>query len=201
MAALDVFSASKMGNTLLVNDGKGRFAIVDPATKGLPGESATASWVDFDNDGLLDLYAFPQGLFRQRPDHTFERTGLLAFPSHKYMAAIANWADFDNDGRRDLVACAPREFLVVALVGEAVQDVRRSVRVATGLRSSMSAMANHWLEATASGKPGNAQAIGARVTLETAAGRQTQVVGLNDGAFFSQGHYRLYFGLGRAAAR
>jgi hypothetical protein len=25
---------------------------------------------------------------------------------------------------------------------------------------------------------------------------QTQQVGLNDGAFFSQGHYRLYFGLG-----
>ncbi len=46
------------------------------------------------------------------------------------------------------------------------------------------------------GKPGNPQAIGARVTLHTADGEQTQQVGLNDGAFFSQGHYRLYFGLG-----
>jgi len=37
------------------------------------------------------------------------------------------------------------------------------------------------------------------VTAETADGLQTQVVGLNDGAFFSQGHYRLYFGLGSRA--
>ena len=55
---------------------------------------------------------------------------------------------------------------------------------------------NHWLELRLIGKPGNPQAIGARVTLHTATGQQTQQVGLNDGAFFSQGHYRLYFGLG-----
>ena len=108
--SLDVFSASKTGNTLLLNDGKGRFTIVDPATKGLPGESATANWVDFDNDGLVDLYAFPQGLFRQRRDHGFEATGLLAFPARKYMAAIANWADFDNDGRRDLLIARLENF-------------------------------------------------------------------------------------------
>ena len=100
---LDVLSASKTGNTLLLNDGSGRFSIVDPATLGLPGESVTAGWVDFDNDGLPDVYAVPQGLFRQRRDHTFEPTGLLALPPHKYMAAIANWADFNNNGRRDLL--------------------------------------------------------------------------------------------------
>jgi hypothetical protein len=59
---------------------------------------------------------------------------------------------------------------------------------------------NHWLELRLVGKPGNPQAIGARVTLQTADGQQTQQVGLNDGAFFSQGHYRLYFGLGRHAS-
>ena len=32
--------------------------------------------------------------------------------------------------------------------------------------------------------------------MQTPDGRQTQQAGLNDGAFFSQGHYRLYFGLG-----
>ena len=55
---------------------------------------------------------------------------------------------------------------------------------------------NHWLQLRLVGKPGNPQAIGARVTLRTADGQQTQQVGLNDGSFFSQGHYRLYFGLG-----
>ena len=58
---------------------------------------------------------------------------------------------------------------------------------------------NHWLELRLVGKPGNPQAIGARVTLQSTDGQQTQQVGLNDGAFFSQGHYRLYFGLGSHA--
>ncbi len=198
---LSVFSASKTGNTLLLNDGKGRFSIVDPATKGLPGESATASWVDFDNDGQVDLYAFPQGLYRQRRDHTFESTGLLAFPVRKYMAAIASWADFYNSGRRDLLIARLEnpsfwkwwERLYKTATDRFTWNIDVHQNAGNG---------NHWLEARLIGKPGNPQAIGARVTLETEDGTQMQIVGLNDGAFFSQGHYRLYFGLGgRALAR
>src|SRR5262249_36497577 len=98
---LDVVCASETGKAAPLNGGPGRFSLVDPTSIGLPGASATASWVDYDNDGLVDLHAVPQGLFRQRRDHTFEATGLLALPPQKYMAAIVNWADFDNDGRRD----------------------------------------------------------------------------------------------------
>ena len=56
--------------------------------------------------------------------------------------------------------------------------------------------ANHWLQIRLNGGKGNRQAIGARVTVITPDGRQVQEVGSTDGAFFSQGHYRLYFGLG-----
>lgn len=193
----DVFSASKTGNTLLLNDGQGRFKIVDPKTLGLPGESVTAGWVDFDNDGRLDLYCMPQGLFRQRPDHTFETTGLLRLPEHKYMAAIANWADLTNDGRRDLVLASLQNFSQwrwwEKLIHRDSED-RFSWKVEA--YRNMVGRENHWLELRLSGKPGNAQAIGARVTLQNPDGVQTQQVGLNDGAFFSQGHYRLYFGLG-----
>ncbi len=196
---LDVFSASKTGNALLLNDGSGRFSIVDPATMGLPEESATASWVDFDNDGLPDLYAVPQGLFRQRRDHTFEATGLLAFPPHKYMAAIATWADLDNDGRRDLLLATLENFSQWRWwekVGKNSED-----RFAWNLAAYRNVVdnGNHWLEMRLVGRRGNPQAIGARVTVETADGQQLQQVGLNDGAFFSQGHYRLYFGLGSHA--
>lgn len=196
---LDVFSASKTGNALLLNDGSGRFSIVDPATMGLPEESATASWVDFDNDGLPDLYAVPQGLFRQRRDHTFEATGLLAFPLHKYMAAIATWADLDNDGRRDLLLATLENFSQWRWwekVGKNSED-----RFAWNLAAYRNVVdnGNHWLEMRLVGRRGNPQAIGARVTVETADGQQLQQVGLNDGAFFSQGHYRLYFGLGSHA--
>ena len=193
--SLDVFSSSKEGNALLVNDGTGHFAIVDPATKGLPGQSATASWVDFDNDGRLDLYALPQGLYRQRPDHTFEATGLLALPSRKYMAAIANWADLDNDGRRDLVLARLENFAFWSWWEKLYKSSEdRFTWKLEAFRNQVGG--NHWLEAKLVGKPGNPQAIGARVVVETEDGRQTQVVGLNDGAYYSQGHYRLYFGLG-----
>jgi hypothetical protein len=193
---LDVFSSSKTGNHLLLNDGSGHFKLVDPTTVGLPAESATAAWVDFDNDGLIDLYAVPQGLLRQRPDRTFESTGLLALPPRKYMAAIANWADLGNDGRRDLVLAVNENFALWRWW----EKIRKSSedRFAWKLvvyRNEV-AKTNHWLELKLVGKPGNAQAIGARVVVQTADGRQTQQVGLNDGAFFSQGHYRLYFGLG-----
>jgi hypothetical protein len=192
----DVFSASKTGNALLLNDGSGRFSIVDPATIGLPDESVTASWVDFDNDGLPDLYAVPQGLFRQRRDHTFEPTGLLTLPPHKYMAAIANWADFDNDGRRDLLLASLENFSNWRWWEKLRKDSED--RFAWNLQAyrNLAGNGNHWLQVRLVGSPGNPQAIGAAVTVRTADGQQTQQVGLNDGAFFSQGHYRLYFGLG-----
>ncbi len=196
---LDVFSSSKTGNTLLLNDGSGKFSIVDPATIGLPDESVTASWVDFDNDGLPDLYAVPQGLFRQRRDHTFEATGLLTLPPHKHMAAIANWADFDNNGRRNLLLASLENFSKWRWW----EKLRKNSedRFAWNLQAyrNLTDNGNHWLEVRLVGKQGNPQAIGARVTLRTAGAQQTQQVGLNDGAFFSQGHYRLYFGLGSQA--
>lgn len=195
---LDVFCASKRGNVLLINNGKGQFSVVDPAAKGLPGESATAAWVDFDNDGLVDLHAVPQGLFRQRRDHTFESTGLLELPSRKYMAAIVNWADFDNDGRRDVLMALLENFSFWTWWERLYKTSADRFKWQLISYRNVGA-ANHWLQARLVGKAGNPQAIGAQVTVQTAEGRQTQVVGLNDGAFFSQGHYRVYFGLGPRA--
>lgn len=194
---LDVFGASKTGNVLLRNDGRGGLSFADPAGRGLPASSATAVWVDFDNDGLVDLFAVPEGLYRQRPDHRFEETGLLAVQPGRYMAAIANWADFDNDGRRDMLLALLENFSKWNWWEKLRKtNADRFTWHIGGYRNS--AGQNHWLAVRLQGRPGNPQAIGARVTVRTAAGQQVQVVGLNDGAFFSQGHYRLYFGLGAA---
>jgi hypothetical protein len=192
---LDVFSASKMGNTLLLNNGTGGFSIVEPRTLGLPSESVTASWIDFDNDRLLDLFTVPQGLVRQRTDHTFEPSGLLALPDQKYMAAIVNWADLDNDGRRDVVLALLENFSLWNWWEKRQQTSADRFEWKLAAYRNV-AGSGQWLAIRLAGEPGNPQAIGARVTVRTAAGQQTQVVGLNDGAFFSQGHYRLYFGLG-----
>jgi hypothetical protein len=59
---------------------------------------------------------------------------------------------------------------------------------------------NHWLQVKLLGASGNRQAIGARVSVRTAGAVQVQEIGVGDGAFFSQGHYRLYFGLGSIAS-
>jgi hypothetical protein len=197
--ALDVFASSKKGNVLLVNQGgRSGFVLKDPATIGLPSESASAVWADYDNDGLPDLHAVPEGLFRQRRDHTFEATGLLALPSRKYMAAIVNWPDLDKDGARDPMVALLENFSFWPWWKKLLKGGEdRFTWDLIAYRNTNSG--NHWLQLRLMGKPGNRQAIGARVTVRTSDGQQTQEVGNNDGAFFSQGHYRLYFGLGQQA--
>lgn len=193
---IDVFVASKMGNALLVNDGRGGFVLTEPTSIGLPAASATAVWVDYDNDGRLDLYAVPQGLRRQSADGRFSATGLLAAQERRHMAAIANWADLDNDGGRDLLVATLENFSNWNWWER--QRRTQADRFTWKLEAYRNAAAdgNRWLQLQLEGGSGNPQAIGARVTARTASGTQTQVVGHNDGAFFSQGHYRLYFGLG-----
>ena len=190
---LDLFSASKRGNVLLVNNA-GTFSHVTPASVGLPDSSITANWVDYDNDGLPDLHLLPQGLFRQREDHNFEPARLLEFPAEQYKAAVANWYDMDNDGRLDLLM-ALSENPAFRHWWEFSREPRH--RITWVLKAyHNTGTVNHWLQVKLVGQEGNRQAIGARVTVVTRDSRQVQEVGSTDGAFFSQGHYRLYFGLG-----
>jgi hypothetical protein len=194
---IDVMSSSRRGNWILRND-KGKLTAVNPVAIGLPESSAYACWVDYDNDGLTDLYLFPQGLYRQRGDHRFESTGLIASKNtDRYLAAICNWADLNNDGAQDLLLARHRnpeykrwwEFSKRRGHPEHWEIVSYTNRHSD----------NHWLQVRLLGGPGNQEGIGAQVTVVTSAGTQTMEVGSTDGAFFSQGHYRLYFGLGKHA--
>lgn len=190
---LDLFSASKRGNALLLNNA-GTLSHVMPASIGLPDSSITANWVDYDNDGLPDLHLLPQGLFRQLENHEFESTRLLEFPAEQYIAAVANWYDIDNDGRLDLLM-ALSENPAFSHWWEFSKEPRHRITWVLKAHRNTGAV-NHWLQVKLVGQQGNRQAIGARVTVVTPDGRQIQEVGSTDGAFFSQGHYRLYFGLG-----
>jgi hypothetical protein len=190
---LDLFSASKRGNILLSNE-NGNYEPIEPTSVGLPAKSTTANWVDYDNDGLSDLYTVPQGLFKQSKGHKFESTGLLAFASDQYQAAISNWFDADNDGRQDLLL-GLRENPSFKHWWEFSPKQRRNSTYPVKAFRNVGAT-NHWLQIKLDGGIGNRQGIGARVTVITPDGQQVQEVGSTDGAFFSQGHYRLYFGLG-----
>lgn len=202
---LDVFVASKKGNVLLVNR-NGKLVSVDPASLGLPTHSAAATWVDYDNDGRMDLHVVPDGLVRQRSDGRFEQTGLLALAQGRYQAAIINWFDRDNDGTQDVIIALQEnatlwrwwDKLIKSSDVKGDRDARFDWKTLSYHRQQNS---NHWLELKLAGLAGNPEAIGAYVTLTTKSGRrQARQVGVHDGSYFSQGHYRLYFGLGDETA-
>ncbi len=108
----------KIRNSLLENDGKGRFTdvthaagLADPA---YPTQAAV--WGDFDGDGDLDLYVanesrvefdssggdFPSQLFRNNGDGTFTDIARTAGVTNDRYAKGVTAGDYDNDGDLDI---------------------------------------------------------------------------------------------------
>jgi hypothetical protein len=179
----DVYAASRTGSTLLVNR-HGRLRAKKPKSIGLPSRSLTANWVDYDNDGRADIHVVRGGIYEQGRNRHFARTG-LARAGGRAAKATAGWFDADADGSRDAVLAVQHR--------------------GGGKAASLSLLENigpvgHWLEVELTGPSGNHQAIGAKVSAAAHGTTQTQWVGQNDGSNFSQGHYRLYFGLGGATS-
>lgn len=182
----DLFAASPGGSTLLVAV-KGRLHRRSLKKRGIPRRGTlAASFVDYDNDGRLDLDLIPQGLYEGRKGK-FRRTGRLAYgplPSGRLGYAITSWPDLDEDGLRDPISARGRgEFST-----DKVIDVRRNTTGRSG----------HWLAVDLEGPTGDAEAIGARIKVRTAHGSSYGWVGQSDDSRHSSGHYRVYFGLGRA---
>ena len=112
-----------------LNDGKGRFATKEGSGVGEHAETtAAATVVDFDRDGVLDLFVgnwyvrygedlecFPSRLFRGNGDGTFadvtEKAGMLGVAepgrrdSRRPVYGVTH-ADWDDDGDQDLLVCA-----------------------------------------------------------------------------------------------
>ena len=96
-------SHGRYPNSLLQNDGRGRFQDVTCAAGlGLVHfPTQTASWADFDNDGDLDLYigneGFPDQLFRNEGNATFVDIAPQAGIENRLMAKGVVWGDYNND--------------------------------------------------------------------------------------------------------
>jgi hypothetical protein len=96
--------------SLLRNNGDGTFTDVTKEA-GLSDavNSISASWADYDNDGLLDLFVCcesdrqPNRLYRNKGDGTFEEVAAKAGVQGtlKSCKGVA-WIDYDNDGYPDL---------------------------------------------------------------------------------------------------
>ena len=192
---LDLFAASPQGNVLLINE-EGKYKLVELKQVGLPNQALTANWVDYDNDGLIDLHLIPGGLYHQHKDHTFEATHLLESKSQGLIEARATWFDADNNGSRDLLLATRYSDSLFNRIYKKITKSSQPTLWKLTLYPNIGNI-NHWLEIKLVGLSGNLPAIGSQVEVVTSNGVQLQAVGQSDGSQYSQGHYRLYFGLGK----
>lgn len=198
----DVFVASKGGN-LMLHGFAGTLQVLRPSQFGLPARSFAANWVDYDNDGVLDLHLLPQGIQRQVMPGQFQSTDLYSLKRSLLLSdrrVMCTWFDADNNGSRDLLISIPDVTSgILARINETLhqQPLFRPRKWSVMLVNVDAPHAHRWLQVTLVGPNGNRPAIGARVDLFTPTRRYTQHVGHAEGAARSQGHYRLYFGLGQ----
>ena len=110
---------TNVSNVLYRNDGGDAFVDVSSgAGVASPSPSASASWVDYDEDGLLDLYVVNYAssgysganqLYRNGGDGTFVDVAQLAGlddGSAGSGGSGAAWGDYDGDGDPDLLYVA-----------------------------------------------------------------------------------------------
>ena len=138
-------------NMLLRNDGNDSFSDVTTGLLGYAGATNSCSWVDYDNDGDLDLFLvnlFEPNLLLQNDgvgNFVDVASGPLLGGADETRSAA--WADYDQDGDLDaFLACGPDTGNILA-------------------RNELNS-GNHWLEVRLVGTRSNRAAIGARLTLE-----------------------------------
>jgi penicillin G amidase len=98
-------SRSPIANRLYRNDGDGTFTPVNGVVPDVTGDTRQVSWVDFDNDGSLDLFvAFreqPNKLFRNESGRFVDVAPALGLDDpRKSVGAV--WFDSNGNGRLDL---------------------------------------------------------------------------------------------------
>ncbi len=108
---LDCFVANwyGMNNLFYINQGSGTFSQVTTGkfvTDG--GHSETASWGDYDNDGLVDLYVCNSAgskfnyLYHNTGNNQFTKITTGSAATDAFASRSVNWTDIDSDGFVDL---------------------------------------------------------------------------------------------------
>jgi hypothetical protein len=170
---LDCVLSSLEGNIIIRNNGT-EMVCVNPENYNLPGSSANAIFVDIWNDGDQDVWT-PGGIYKQKINKNFVyETDELAIP-YQADVVLCTWADFDNDGDRDVIFAYEKENqLFEWQVNYYLNQIEK----------------NNWIELDFS-----SQDLGTKVTITAGTLIQYSEVGCAENSRYSQGHYRIYFGL------
>lgn len=104
---LFVSNYGNQNNSLYKNSGDGTFQkIVTGAIVTDGGQSRSASWGDYDNDGFLDLYVTNSGqqnfLYRNNGNETFTKITGDPIVNDDYWSYSSAWTDYNNDGYIDM---------------------------------------------------------------------------------------------------
>lgn len=122
---LDIFIAlgaergrviGKKQDVLFQNDGNGTFTDVTvfAGVTNAFGRGRSVNWVDYDNDGLLDLFVMNYKtlnvLYHNNGDGTFSETATLSGLAN-VEGRVSAWADYDKDGDMDIIIPHPISLL------------------------------------------------------------------------------------------
>lgn len=98
-------------NLFYNNNGVGAFTQTQNTVETSGGYCETASWGDYDNDGLLDLYVARSGgtlatnknlLFHNEGGNAFTKVLTVTPVTDAFISRSVNWTDIDSDGDLDL---------------------------------------------------------------------------------------------------
>jgi hypothetical protein len=167
---LDVFvtaaSASGRNAQILRND-LGVF--VDISSNVVPGLlDPEASWIDFDNDGLLDLYIdeaqIPNELLRNLGQGDFARAANDLIGNSGKCGPVA-WGDYNGDGFLD--AYQANRYCAGSQIPANPAVENRLLRNTLPARPEP----NHWLQVDLMGTLSNSHGVGSRILLHQRNGR------------------------------
>jgi hypothetical protein len=180
---------------LFRNEGSGSFTQVLTAGLGQDsGDDQSASWVDIDNDGHLDLfvcgggptYGLKDALYRNNGDGSFSRQSRGSLVNDAGEGAAAAWGDFDRDGFPDVF-------------------ITNFQNLGSGAKSNFlyrnNGNSNSWITVRLIGRISNRSGIGAKVRVTaTITGRPRQQLReiSGGGAYITQNSSEAMFGLGDA---
>lgn len=186
---LDLFvsNASNEVNFLYKNAGNGTFTRVltgDIATD--EGNSHGCNWVDFNNDGWLDLFVVndgnePKFLYKNNGNGTFTKIVKDPITAASGETFGTAWCDFDKDGDQDVFVATHGKNKNMFFINNG--------------------NTNNWVNIKLSGTASNKNAIGARVYLTAVinGSRITQMREImSNSGFGSQDEMAAVFGLGNA---